>query len=407
MDGFFDPPSVITGLLGEQEAERLRKQSIGTGLVGALIGGLAAAPQYRYSGIAPILGQALKSGFEGMQGTYASALENYQTQQKIDEMKRQQEQQRLRNEAIAGLSPEERNLALIDPNSLGTLLAAKAKPVERKTATVGNVLVDVATGQPIYTATPERKTVTVGNKVIDAATGEVVYEGDKARTTKEIDVGNKVLLVDASTGETIKELPKGVAPKGPTEVSYSVEYDKDGNLFYVPTKPGSPILDAQGKPTKAFVPAKAGQAAAAQTAREQSLETTSKIVTSKVDSALKKVGGFTAGWGGLLANVPGTKARSLQADIDTIKANLGFAELAKMREQSPTGGALGQVAVKELDFLQSTVANLDQLQDPESLRKALNEIKSSYSRWLNVVKNPQAGQQATQQPKTVDFGSLK
>jgi len=130
MDGFFSPPSVITGLLGEQEAERLRKQSIGTGLVGALIGGLSAAPNYRYGGIAPILGQALKSGFEGMQGTYTSALENYQTQQKLAEAQRQKEQQRLRDEAIAGLSSEEQAIARIDPNSLGQLLAARAKPVK-------------------------------------------------------------------------------------------------------------------------------------------------------------------------------------------------------------------------------------------------------------------------------------
>jgi len=129
MDGFFSPPSVITGLLGEQEAERLRKQSIGTGLVGALIGGLSAAPNYRYGGIAPILGQALKSGFEGMQGTYTSALENYQTQQRLAEAQRLKEQQRLRDEAIAGLSAEEQAIARIDPNSLGQLLAARAKPV--------------------------------------------------------------------------------------------------------------------------------------------------------------------------------------------------------------------------------------------------------------------------------------
>jgi hypothetical protein len=129
MDGFFSPPSVITGLLGEQEAERLRKQSIGTGLVGALIGGLSAAPNYRYGGIAPILGQALKSGFEGMQGTYTSALENYQTQQRLAEAQRQKEQQRLRDEAIAGLSAEDQAIARIDPNSLGQLLAARAKPV--------------------------------------------------------------------------------------------------------------------------------------------------------------------------------------------------------------------------------------------------------------------------------------
>jgi hypothetical protein len=406
MDGFFAPPTMITGLLGEQEAERLRKQSIGTGLVGALIGGLTAAPLYRTQGLAPILGQALSAGMQGSQNVYSNALEGYMTQQKIAEMQRQQKERQVREEAIASLSPEEQAIARIDPNTLGNLMVARAKPKERKTATVGNVLVDVETGQPIFTAERDRKTATVGNRVVDVATGETVYEGPKARTTKEVDVGNKILLVDAETGATIRELPKAAAPKAPTELSYTTEYDASGNLFYVPTKPGSPVLDAQGKPTKDFVPAKAGQAQQAQAARKESLAKTSNIVIGKVDSALKKIGGFTAGWGGLLANVPGTKARSLQADIDTIKANLGFAELAQMREQSPTGGALGQVAVRELDFLQSTVANLDQLQDPQSLRNSLNEIKASYKRWANAAQGatsqePQSGRQV------VDFGSLR
>lgn len=130
MDGLFAPPSVITGLLGEQEAERLRKQSIGTGLVGALIGGLTAAPLYRTQGIAPILGQALSAGFQGSQNVYSNALENYMTQQRISEMQRQQSQQKMREEAIAGLSPEEQAIARIDPNSLGNLLVAKQKPVK-------------------------------------------------------------------------------------------------------------------------------------------------------------------------------------------------------------------------------------------------------------------------------------
>ena len=111
MDGLFSPPPLITGLLGADEAERLRKQSIGTGIVSALIGGLAAAPSYRYTGIAPILGQALQSGFQGMQGTYTSALENFQTQQKIAEMQRQQQQQRAQEQAVQRITSTRPELA--------------------------------------------------------------------------------------------------------------------------------------------------------------------------------------------------------------------------------------------------------------------------------------------------------
>src|SRR5690606_12965851 len=66
--------------------------------------------------------------------------------------------------------------------------------------------------------------------------------------------------------------------------------------------------------------------------------------------------------GQALQNVGGTGARDLAALIDTIKANAGFAELNAMRQQSPTGGALGQVTERELAFLQATIGNLEQSQ---------------------------------------------
>jgi hypothetical protein len=57
-----------------------------------------------------------------------------------------------------------------------------------------------------------------------------------------------------------------------------------------------------------------------------------------------------------------------------------------MRQASPTGGALGQVAVQELNFLQATVANLDVGQSPAQLRTNLDKIKKHYNRWLATTK---------------------
>ncbi len=52
---------------------------------------------------------------------------------------------------------------------------------------------------------------------------------------------------------------------------------------------------------------------------------------------------------------------------------------------SPTGGALGAVAVQELIALQSTVASLDQAQSPTELRKSLEKIEGHYNKWLETV----------------------
>lgn len=121
---------------------------------------------------------------------------------------------------------------------------------------------------------------------------------------------------------------------------------------------------------------------------------------SKVDQALSRTGGMTAGVGEALQ--PGwmkrmTGATDLAADLETIKANLGFAELQAMREASPTGGALGQVAVQELVALQSTIASLDQAQSPEQLKQRLNEIRTHYDNWRKVMVQARNGE--TQPPQ--------
>ena len=106
-----------------------------------------------------------------------------------------------------------------------------------------------------------------------------------------------------------------------------------------------------------------------------------------------KLGFFSTGLPGqVLQNVGGTDARNLRGDIDRIKANIGFEELNKMRRESPTGGALGQVTERELQFLQSVQGSLDQAQTPEQLERMLNDIKLSTARLKNdLLKNPPKG----------------
>lgn len=99
-----------------------------------------------------------------------------------------------------------------------------------------------------------------------------------------------------------------------------------------------------------------------------------------VDTALSQVGNWTAGLGSSLAVIPGTPAADLKSTIDTIEANLSFNALAEMRANSPTGGALGGIAVRELELLGATVASLRQSQSPEQLRRNLATIKASLSR---------------------------
>ncbi len=111
-----------------------------------------------------------------------------------------------------------------------------------------------------------------------------------------------------------------------------------------------------------------------------------QIVTQAVDEALAQLGPMSSGLPGqVMGMVPGTNAYNLEATLDTIKANIGFNELQAMRQASPTGGALGQVAVRELDMLQSTIASLKRGQSEANLRNGLEKVKRHYGAWKEAV----------------------
>ena len=75
--------------------------------------------------------------------------------------------------------------------------------------------------------------------------------------------------------------------------------------------------------------------------------------------------------------IPGQQnpAFTLSELLKSIKANVGFDELQKLREMSPTGGALGQVAVQELEYLQALLGSLEQGLDDKTLIKNLSTMR--------------------------------
>lgn len=120
-----------------------------------------------------------------------------------------------------------------------------------------------------------------------------------------------------------------------------------------------------------------------------------KVIINKAKDALSKVGPLTTGMGSAIADIPlvgrGSQAKDLASTVDTIKANLGFEQLAKMRQASPTGGALGQIAVRELEFLQAAVSNLNPDQSEDLVRSNLNEVITRYQNWLDAVEGRAPG----------------
>lgn len=151
---------------------------------------------------------------------------------------------------------------------------------------------------------------------------------------------------------------------------------------------GGGAAPAAGKPGKLGKPAPDLSAVAA--AQDEKISRIRGALTEAEDLISPTTTGVI---GGVAARVGGTKARDLAGKLETIKANLGFDELQKMRDASPTGGALGQVAVKELIALQSTVASLDQGLSEAELKKSIKKIKQHYDAWYEAVLKSRSGTQ--------------
>jgi hypothetical protein len=78
-------------------------------------------------------------------------------------------------------------------------------------------------------------------------------------------------------------------------------------------------------------------------------------------------------------------AREANAILKTILARGGFQELAKMRANSPTGGALGNVSDTEGRYLRDSYASFDTTQDTPGFQRAIDRaIAQAESSKLNI-----------------------
>ena len=181
---------------------------------------------------------------------------------------------------------------------------------------------------------------------------------ERAALTRE---NNQIKLM---LGQAMIAAKQSGSSLGKPPVGY--RYTAEGNLEAIPGGPKD--MTAKNK------------------AISETAEMKAKLVTQKVDEALKETGFFSTGLTGeVLGMIPGTGAYDLDATLDTIKANLGFNELQAMRQASPTGGALGQVAVRELEMLQATIASLKKGQSQAKLRSGLAQVKTHYGNWKKAV----------------------
>lgn len=117
--------------------------------------------------------------------------------------------------------------------------------------------------------------------------------------------------------------------------------------------------------------------------RERLRNVQGDLVNDDIQRALKTIDSAmlptTGAIGSMFEGVPGTASHNLSNTLKTIKANIGFDRLQAMREASPTGGALGQVAVQELEYLQAVYGSLAQSQSEPQFRYNLMRLYNTYN----------------------------
>lgn len=278
------------------------------------------------------------------------------------------------------------------PNSpfADEILKQTILPKESSYKTVGDTMIRIgANGEviPVFTAPAKPESAPSAVKEYEYAKGQG-YQGSFQQFQTEMKRAGAT-NVNVNSGQ--KDVQWGVPPK---------------DMVWARDQGGNVITQRDAK-TGAFSPMAipiAGSAIESQNAadaekarqRVEAAKASTANVLSAIQGAEKLVGGGTAGVGSVLSVVPGTSARDLAAQLETVKANLGFDRLQQMRDMSPTGGALGSVAVQELTALQSTVASLDQAQSPEQLRRNIAKAKKHYNNWLGIMEGKMPKQSETE-----------
>lgn len=88
--------------------------------------------------------------------------------------------------------------------------------------------------------------------------------------------------------------------------------------------------------------------------------------------------------------VPGTPAHSARDALEEIKNNIGIDELQRMRQSSPTGGAMGNVSDRDIALLRGALGRLEVENDPQRMVENIRFITTTYDRILEAARRDAA-----------------
>lgn len=176
LDSLFGTPqsTMLGGLLGNEQMDKLRQQALTTGLINTAIGYLAQPKNQRLGSALPYLARSLVAGQQGAQGVYDDALRNYLAQQESGQMQLKQQQiQSQIEEQKRKQQQEEAQRASVEQYIAG--LPAEQQAAMRAFPGIAQKFAE----SQVIPATDKFMTLSEGQQIIDPRTGKVVAEGAK------------------------------------------------------------------------------------------------------------------------------------------------------------------------------------------------------------------------------------
>jgi hypothetical protein len=283
----------------------------------------------------------------------------------VNMLNRQQDQQR---QAQLDQRQSQLDQRQLERDKIGDSRWAQEFELKRKEAAQGGGVY----GTPIYGRDPETGKVVLGAiakngqfRRIDTSGVEMTPGG-----IKPLDTGTGYVPFDPRSGAVVG----GQIPKtGEISKDYAPVAGPGGTISAAPI-PGTPAAQKiEEDQTKATARAET-TAVGAGAIKGIVSDIRDKVAKAPWYSPVVGFGAETA------AKVTGSPAHDTGELIKTVTSNIGFDRLQRMREESPTGGALGAVAVQELESLQKTIASLAQSQSKGQFLGNLKRVEEQYER---------------------------
>jgi len=417
LDYLFPPQqSQVAGLLGADE-EKMRQAALRSGLLSTGLGMIAASgPSRMPQGVLQPVAAGLLAGQQAYQGTLEQQMQQAAAAQK---MRQEQETRNLMSQAFVPQyterpatqtaipsdvgpavieTPATREITgyNLDINRVAPQLAMRGRPdlvksLAETQALIGGKPAELSQQQQQYAQS--RYGTTNFNQLPKQAQEDVLAFGQIPKADKALEnlISAHKLVYETGTGGEVlrnaqiqyeiatgKRAPSsqeiaGViqATQTPTGTSVRPEQPQQQSQRKAVAMVDSPSLPLQKRQELLVVKPQ-------EMAATTSISSRMRDINDLVDGLLKNEKGLktaTGFGGGSFSMVSGTEAANARRDLESIKSLISLAEISKMRAESKTGGAVGNMTEKEWPRFEVLSGSLEQDQTYDKVVKNLRNLK--------------------------------